>query len=147
MTSRWLCYGIALALVMQGLTVAVERVARGHFHLASLAAHAHDDDDDDDDGDHHGGHHHDSGHFHSAIGHHAHAPQENGVVYVDEGTATTPDAAITLKRLTLDQEQLSLIIPGAGLTAETGAPILLRVPVFRSHVADPLEPPPRHFAS
>jgi hypothetical protein len=141
MTSRWLCYGIVLALVMQGLTLAVERVAPGgHFHLASLAAHAHDDDDGDGD-------HHDSRHFHSAIGHHEHAPQENGVVHVDEGSATTPDAAITLKRLTLDQEQVTRIVPPAGLTAATGAPILLRAPAFRSHVADPLEPPPRHFAS
>lgn len=139
---RWLCYGLALTLVMQGLTLAAERVAPGgHFHLASPVAPADDDDDDDD--DHHDNHHHDSGHFHAAIAHHEHAPDDAGVVYVDEGHATTPEAAIALKRLTLDQEQLSSIAPPPGVTADVGAPFVPRVRAFRSHVADPLEPPPR----
>lgn len=155
--ARCLCYGLALALVIQCLTIAAERVApSGHFHLAALAAHAHDDDDHDgDDHDsahhdadhHHGDHHHATSHFHTAIGHHEHAPQDHGVVYVDEGTATTTKAAITLKRLALDQEQLSTITPPPHVPAESGAPLLLRARAFRSHVADPLEPPPRLSAS
>ena len=148
MWSRWICCCLTLTLVVQGLTVAAERVAKhGHVHIASVADHAHDAGDDDDD-DHDHGHdadpHHGEGHFHASIGHHEHDPHDNSVVIVEDAdTASGLPMATVLKRLALDQEQLAAITVPPSARGAGDAPAVPTARAFPSFVADPLEPPPR----
>jgi hypothetical protein len=132
---------MALSLAVQGLTVAAQRIAQGgHFHVAPLAEHAHDTHDDDDDHDHD---HLAVGHFHAAIGHHEHAAHESGVVYVDDDHAHSGiEHPTPLKRITLDQE-LAVFAAPPSPRIEAGMPRDRARLVFRSHVAEPLDPPPR----
>jgi hypothetical protein len=135
--SRWLACCVAFSLVVQGLTVAAERIApRGHFHFASLLNDHYDDDDDD--------HHRHGGHFHAGIGYHEHEAHDRSVVYVDDGhDSSRIETGATLKRLALDHEQLAAV-PAIGPTsALTEAPFLLLARALHSHAAEPLEPPPR----
>ena len=139
MWSRWIACCLALSLVFQGLGVAVQRAAQGgHFHVAPLAHHEHDDDDDDDHDHHH------AGHFHAAIGHHEHEANDKGVVYVDVGHASLSiEFATVLKRLALDQELLAEVVLPPGVIVESRAPLVDSPHAVRTHVAEPLEPPPR----
>jgi hypothetical protein len=131
-------------LTLQGLGVAVQRVSQGwHFHLAALAHHGHaagdHDDDDDDDDD-----HHESAHFHAALGYHAHEPQDKDVVYVDDGHVSFGmEASSVLKRLALDQELIADAGSAPRTLVENTAPFVRAPRLMRSHVAEPVEPPPR----
>ena len=138
MWSRWIVCCLAVTLVAQGLTLAAQRVLPGgHFHVAA-AGHHHENDDHDH-------HHAGAAHFHAAIAYHSHQPQQADVVYIDDDhpASSSIELSLALKRLVLDQEQLAATAVPLGPVVQERTPLPSPRPAIRSHVAEPLDPPPR----
>lgn len=144
---------VAFCLPVQGFAIAMERVSRaGHFHVQASADHGHDrsdnhDDDGDDDHDHapqapggHHGHHHQ----HSSIEHHTHETVDAGVVYVaDDLSLTGAGKAGLPKRVCLDQETVVARLVASSAVTTVPARCDGAACAFQSHIAEPLERPPR----
>ena len=147
---------VLLCIGLQSVLLPAQRThAQAHFHLGasranedaghhsgaanqSAAIHRDQADDDDDaeeaDRDHH----------HIQIGNHTHAIDRDDVVYVDEGDSDASSAATQgLKRASLDFDGIWPSTTAFVATAPRQAHACAMTPSYRSHVAPPLERPPR----
>lgn len=134
---------VALALPLQGLAVAIDRMGGvAHVHLLLSAEHAaaHGADHGHEHGHDERGPH---GHAEHAPAHHAHAPDEPGVIHLESPAHAPAAEAASAKRLALDLDPAPRAEP-IDSAGHGGGPSSRAGPVrFGSRSEPPPEHPPR----
>ena len=140
---------VALALPLQGLAVAIDRMGGvAHVHLLLSAEHAaahgvahdHDHDHDHEHGHDDGGPHGHAGH---APAHHAHAADEPGVIHLESSAHAPAAEAAAAKRLALDLDPAPRAEPVEAADRGGGRSVRAGPVRFGSRSEPPPEHPPR----